>query len=89
MAEHRPSFRLNRPLWTSIAFLAGFTILLTVLSHYFLLPALALADGASPSEKRQLSAAATLLLAVVLFVLTMGLLILFRVRRFFFPSPAS
>jgi hypothetical protein len=82
-------FRPARSLWAMIAFLAGFTILITVLAHYFLIPAMEAAQGATPTQKRQLSAYSTLLLAVVLFVLGVGLVLVFRVRRFFFPRATS
>jgi hypothetical protein len=92
MPDPRNTFRPFRParsLWAMIAFLAGFTILITVLAHYFLIPAMEAAQGATPAQKRQLSAYSTLLLAVVLFVLGVGLVLVFRIRRFFFPRATS
>lgn len=68
-----------------MVFLAGFAGLISLLSRYFLIPALLAANDATAAQKRQLSAVATLLLAVVLFILGVGLMLVFRVRRFFFP----
>ena len=45
------------------------------------------AQRATPQEKKQLAAFARLMLAVVLFVLFAGLLIAFRIGRFFIPRP--
>jgi hypothetical protein len=56
-----------------VMFLAGFTTLIVVVSHYFLIPALLASNGATAEEKRHLQAFATLLLAVVLFMLAVDL----------------
>ncbi|WP_428938491.1 hypothetical protein [Fontivita pretiosa] len=85
MNQQRNSLRAGRAIWTVVVFLAGFAALISLLSRYFLIPALLAAHDATASEKRQLSAVATLLLAVVLFILGVGLMLVFRVRRFFFP----
>src|SRR3954454_9899032 len=78
--------RLQQSLWATIAFLAGFSILITIVARYFLIPAILASRDATPAEKRLLSGSATLLMAVVLFFLGVGILLIFRVRRFFFPS---
>lgn len=71
-------------------FLAGFAVLLAALSRYFLIPALLASHEATESEKKLLSGSATLLLAVVLFILLMGIMLVLRLRRFFLPqSPAK
>jgi len=77
--------RGGRAIWAVVVFLAGFAALISLLSRYFLIPALLAANDATAVEKRQLSALATLLLAVVLFILGVGLMLVLRVRRFFFP----
>jgi hypothetical protein len=69
-----------------LLFLAGFFALLLLITHQYLLPALQTAPNATPAEKRWLSAASALLLAVVLFVLGAGLVMIFRVGRFFSRS---
>jgi hypothetical protein len=81
-ANRDRAFRLS---WGVILFLAGFFILLLVVSNYYLLPAMQIAPQATPTERRWLQAASALLLAVVLFVLIVGLMMVFRVGRFFMP----
>src|SRR4029079_1940110 len=78
--------RLRQSLWAMVVFLAGFSALISVVSHYFLIPALLASHDATPAEKRLLSGSAALLMAVVLFILCVGIMLVFRVRRFFFPS---
>lgn len=86
MPDPRMSRRLRVSLLGMIAFLLGAAVLIAVLSRFFLLPAIEAAKQADVSGKRQLSASAALLLAVVLFVVAVGLLLLFRIRRLFVPS---
>src|SRR5690242_21918421 len=81
-------YRIWRAPWALIIFLLGFFVLLIVVSHYYLLPALTVAKGATPTEKRWLSAASMLLMFVVLFTLIVGIMLVFRVRRYFAPPPA-
>jgi hypothetical protein len=80
-------YRIWRAPWALILFLLGFFALLVIVSRYYLLPAFAVMEGASPTEKKWLSAASTLLLAVVLFTIAVGLVLVFRVRRYFVPPP--
>jgi hypothetical protein len=80
-------YRIWRAPWALILFLLGFFALLVIVSRYYLLPAFAVMEGASPTEKKWLSAASTLLLAVVLFTIAVGLVLVFRVRRYFIPPP--
>ena len=79
--------RSGRTYWAVLAFLIGFAILLVGVSTYYLLPAMdaAHSTGVTAKEKRTLMAVSRLMLAVVLFVLFAGLLLTFRVGRFFFP----
>ena len=86
MPPGEPHKRLRRTLWAAVAFLAGFAVFITILSHYFLIPGLEAARGASSGERRQLSAYAMLLMAVVLLVVVVAILLTFRVRRFFLPK---
>jgi hypothetical protein len=72
-----------------IAFLVGSAILILVVSNYFLIPAMIASHDATAAQKRQLAAYSRLLLAIVLFIMIVGLLLLFRVRRFFFPGQGS
>ena len=71
--------------WLPLLFLAGFGVALAVLSHVYLLPALREAQVASPKERERLAGGALLVLVVVMFVLVAGLLLTFRIGRFFFP----
>jgi heme/copper-type cytochrome/quinol oxidase subunit 2 len=68
-----------------LLFLLGFTVLLIVVFWFYLLPALAAAQNATPEQRAKLSAVAMLVLMVVLFVLAMGLLMILRIGRYFFP----
>jgi hypothetical protein len=72
-------------MWAAIAFLVGFAVLLLVLSHYFLLPAFDALKKATPADKAKLRAWSALLLAIMLVILISGLILTFRVGRFFFP----
>jgi hypothetical protein len=71
--------------WAVLVFMVGFAILIVGVSYYYLLPAMDAAAGATDTEKRRLTAYSRLLLAVILFVLFVGLWMTFRVGRFFFP----
>src|SRR5688500_15421178 len=72
-----------------VVYLLCFTVLLVVISKIYLLPAMEASRDATPQEKKQLAAFARLMLAVVLFVLFAGLLIAFRIGRFFIPRPVA
>ena len=75
-----------------LAFLFGFAVLIVLVSHYYLLPAMEAAADATPREKRGLAAYSRLLLVVVLFILFAGLVITFGIGRMFLPRnrpPAS
>lgn len=78
--------RLGRSFYATVAFLIGALILILAVSHYFLLPALEVAQDASVPQKRQLVAYSRLVLSIVLLILFVSLILLFRVGRFFFPS---
>lgn len=68
-----------------IAFLLGFTALLIFVSYFYLFPALRARQNATEPERRVLAAHALLLMAVLLFILLMGLILTFRLGRFFLP----
>jgi hypothetical protein len=82
--------------WSVFAFLAGFAIILALVTWGYLIPA---ADAAKPmfgattvpvdrkKDLAQLRAVSWLLLAVVLVVLGGLLVLTFRVGWFFFPRP--
>lgn len=81
--------RVRRSLWASVAFLGGFGALIVIVANYFLIPAADAARTADQAGKRQLSAVAMLLLAILLFVMLIGLLMTFRIRRFFQPGESA
>lgn len=83
--------RSGRTYWAILVFLIGFTILLVGVCSYYLIPAMdaATSTGITPKEKRQLMAVSRLMLAVVLFVVFAGLLLTFRVGRFFLPRKSG
>lgn len=68
-----------------VVFLAGSAVLIWLVSVRFLIPAMIAAQDATPAQKRELAAFSRLLLAIVLFILSVGILMVFRIRRFFFP----
>jgi hypothetical protein len=88
MPSQTATFRSGRTYWAILAFLLGFAILLVGVLSYYLVPAMdaATSKGITVTEKRTLVAYSRLLLMVVLFVLFAGLIMTFRVGRFFFPS---
>jgi hypothetical protein len=82
-------FRAGRTYVAVVVYLLCFVVLLIVVSKMYLLPAMEASRHASPQEKKQLAAFARLMLTVVLFVLFGGLLIAFRIGRFFIPRPLA
>ncbi len=83
----RSGRRSGRILLRAVIFLGVFALVLITVAWLYLFPALQAAKGAGPAERKQLAAHATLVLAVVLFVLFAGLVLTFRVGRYFFPRP--
>ena len=88
MLHRRPRFRAARTYWAVLLFLVGFGALIAFVSFYYLLPAMDAALGATPRQRRGLAAYSSLLLALVLFILFVGLMMTFRFGRFFFPRSA-
>ena len=89
MTHILPLRRPGRTYVAVVVYLLCFTVLLIVISKDYLLPAMEASRNASPQEKRQLAAYARLMLTVVLFVLFGGLLVAFRIGRFFIPPPVT
>ncbi len=76
----------DRPsIWPTLAFLVGFAILLIAITRYYLIPALEVFQNAAPRDQKLMSAHSALLLAILLLILASGLILTFRVGRFFFP----
>jgi hypothetical protein len=69
-----------------LAFLAGFAGLLVFVSYYYLFPAMEAAGSATAPQRKVLAAHSRLILAIVLFIVLVGLILTFRVGRFFQPS---
>ena len=65
--------------------MAGFAILLAFVARWYLIPAMEASRVATGEQKRQLSAYAGLMLAIVLFILVAGILLTFRFGRYFAP----
>jgi hypothetical protein len=70
-----------------LAFLLGFAVLIIFVSRYYLIPATEAFGQATPGQQRVLAAHSRLLLAILLFILLAGIVLTFRVGRFFFPRP--
>ncbi len=84
-----PRFRAGRTYWPVLLFLLGFAALIAFVSFYYLRPAMEAAIDATPTQRRGLAAYSWLLMALVLFVLFVGLLMTFGFGRFFFPRSLS
>ena len=79
--------RYARSNWAFAVFLLGFMCLLIGVCYYYLFPALIAFKHASPVEKARLRAMSALILAILLITLGCGLILTFRIGRFFFPRP--
>src|SRR2546421_11560907 len=86
MPQAPPPYRLSRTIWGVAIYLVGFLILILVVSKYYLIPAFVAEQHATAEQRRVLVAHSWLILALVLFVLLVGLLLTFRIGRFFFPG---
>jgi hypothetical protein len=82
-------FRTGRTIFAVLCFLLLFTILLVGVSHFYVMPGLEAAKHLDRPERRKLAANAMLVLIMMLTLLVVGLLITFRISRFFFPRPTS
>ena len=78
-------FRAGRTPWAVLLFCAGFAVLISFVAFYYLMPAMEAAVGATPRQRRGLAAYAWLLMSLVLLVSFVGLIMTFRIGRFFFP----
>jgi len=82
-----PSIRPARSIAPFVAFLVLFAVLLVVVSHWYLLPALHDFNHADARGRRLLGLHALLLLSLLLVILFLFLVMLFRVGRYFLPGP--
>src|SRR4051812_8804195 len=83
--DTRGPTRLPRIPWGVIIFMLAFAALIAIVSRYYLIPAMLAAKDATVREKRWLMATSRLLMVVILFVIGAGIVLTFRVGRFFFP----
>ena len=75
--------------WGVIIYLIGFVGLAYLFLHYYLLPAYSASEHADAHARRQIGAVSTLMLSVFLIYLLCGVILTFRVGRFFFPRAGS
>jgi hypothetical protein len=78
--------RNGQSIWAFIAFLALSFILLMLLTHVYLLRALADFKGADDRGRRLIGVHALLLLSVTLAILGLSWMLIFRIGRYFFPQ---
>lgn len=81
------SFRSGRTLWAILIYLFGFALLLLIVSQFYLIPTLTAEHraGVTAEQRRILVAHSRLVMVLLLVVLLLGLLLTFRIGRFFFP----
>ncbi len=72
-----------------LAFLLAFAILIVIVSEFYLLPALSVFNNATKPQRREMAVYARLLMSVLLVVLVIGLMLTFRMGRWFFPRPSE
>ena len=68
-----------------VVFLAAFAGLVIFVAYYYLFPAMEAAKKATPAQRRVLAAHSRLVLVLLLVILLCGLILTFRVGRFFLP----
>ena len=85
MCSGKAHFRAGRSHWAVLVFLIGFALMLSIVCSYYLLPVADMVRTADKPAQHQIAAYSRLLLAVILFILFVGLMFTFRIGRFFFP----
>jgi hypothetical protein len=80
-----PCSRPGRIYVATVVFLLSFGVVIFLVSFNYLIPALEATRDATAVERKQLSATARLILAVILSFLFVLMLLVFRVGRFFLP----
>jgi hypothetical protein len=81
--------RSGRSIAAVLGFLVLFAILVILVSKFYLIPGFIAAQHATHAHRRKMAAEALLLMCVMLMILLVGLLISFRISRFFFPPPTD
>lgn len=81
------SFRSGRTLLAVLIYLVGFAVLLLIVTRLYLMPTLIAEHraGVTPEQRRILVAHSRMVMVLLLLVLLLGLLLTFRIGRFFFP----
>lgn len=77
-----------RPARSPVAvliYLAGFVILLVIISRLYLMRAIPAYSAADPQQRKLMGLHALLILSLILLILLIGLLFTFRIGRFFSP----
>jgi hypothetical protein len=77
---------MKRTIWPLVFYLVGFVGLLLLVCFGYIKPAAEALPHATGHEKLGLVAYARLLMMLTLFVLFVGLLLMFRAHRFFLPG---
>ena len=89
LSRHPRRRRPAHSQWAVLVFLSAFTLGLIALAYYYLLPALeAFIRAKEQGDKtgtKAISATGALLLSIILLILLVGVLLTFRIGRFFFP----
>ncbi len=75
----------GRTIAAVLGFLILFAILVILASRFYLIPAMEIARRSDHAHRRLLAARSLLLMSVLLTILLVGLLMTFRISRFFFP----
>ena len=79
--------RSGRTIFAVLCFLLLFAVLLVLVFHFYVGPGLELAKHLDRPARRKLAASALLAMILMLTLLVLGLLVTFRISRFFFPPP--
>jgi nitric oxide reductase large subunit len=79
--------RSGRTILAVLCFLTLFVILLLLVSHFYLQPGLEAAKHMNHEQLREQAAEAMLVFMLLMTLLVVGLLLTFRISRFFFPRP--
>jgi Ca2+/H+ antiporter len=87
--HHKHARSSGRTIIAVLSFLLLFTILLVLVNHYYVIPGIEAQKHMDHAGRRKLAANAMLVMILMLTLLVVGLLITFRISRFFFPRPMS
>jgi len=89
------SHRAGRTIFAVLSFLTLFLILVLLVSKFYIEPSMQLASHLNRNDPQQLkerhaiAAHGMLVMMLLLTLLVIGLLMTFRISRFFFPRPTA